>query len=253
MINTDGNLAPTRENIFNILIQNSQNTLECLSFCIVQILPKITLPNLHVVKIHFNELRHFRELTHSTEHYDLVVKNLVNIMAPNLRYFCFSFYHFGVFPTFVDYLIREYPEHFVAAPDLCALQTLPVTIAFARRSRLAHYKYNSSVTLLIFEIGRNFNWANYKRIFTYFPNLREVGFVVNEFRNLNIKFKYKSKWFQMHDFFNTKLEILSGTQIQNKLKSFPLTHHDKFRFLFEYIYLDNVPGIRSRNHIESIN
>jgi hypothetical protein len=83
-------------------------------------------------------------------------------------------------PKVLEYLVKNFPNHFVCSPNISVLEHIPLTISHLRLDQLASYMYVSQVEYLILHLPKNLNntseygWDNYQELRNFCPNLKGI-------------------------------------------------------------------------------
>merc|ERR1712034_218718 len=111
--------------------------------------------------------------------FDYLMKTFVEVMCPNLKMFNFLKIHEA--PKILEYIIKNYPSHFVCSPEISVLEHIPLQISHLNLERLAAYRYTSHIEYLILHVKNlqapsEGGWDNYTEILFFFPNLKGIIF-----------------------------------------------------------------------------
>jgi hypothetical protein len=160
------------------LFKNSQSTLENLYFEARDIIffPTIPLPNLSQLtfgfrRIHNNQIDTFDHFMKNFVDSDMVCENFKFLNCDYMRRV----------PKILQYMIKNYPNHFLYAPFISTLEHIPLKISFLKLENLAAFRFISQVEYLILRI-KNFStpsaegWDNYEEITSFCPNLKGITF-----------------------------------------------------------------------------
>merc|ERR1712096_598289 len=87
----------------------------------------------------------------------------------------------GDAPTIFTYLIKNYPQHFVCAPQARVLEHIPLKFSHLKLQNLAAYRFLSQVEYLILHVPNFQNpseggWSNYQEILNFCPKLKGIIF-----------------------------------------------------------------------------
>merc|ERR1711981_40879 len=140
-------------NLLFKLFQNSQSTLKHFQLVASKMIsvPINSLPNLEVMGLAFHQ-----EHDNQIEAFDYFMKSFIDsdIVCKNLKEFILINLHNA--PKVLNYFITNYPNHFMDAPCISALEHIPLKISFLNLENLAAYKFIPQVEYLILDV-QNFS------------------------------------------------------------------------------------------------
>jgi len=158
------------------LFENSQSTLEMFYICWatedVLTLPTIDLPNLRCFELYLPSRGKMDINT-----FDYLIKHVASL--------CKYLKIFELFlqskPALLDYIIKNYPNHFVCGPLIQTLDHIPLKFSYLNLEDLAAYRYAPHIEYLVlitenFSVPNEGGWSHYKEILSFFPNLKGITF-----------------------------------------------------------------------------
>jgi len=202
--------------LFN-LFKNSKSTLK--QFLInsrdeMLTLPSISLPNLTNLRICIYPNHENQEQT-----FAYLMETFVNVMCPNLKFF--EIRHIYRAPQILNYIIKNYSNHFICGPDISTLEHIPLKISHLNLEKVAAYRYTSHIEYLILhvqnlQVASDGGWDDYREILSFFPNLKGIIFYYNKKYTTLVPFlrslppAYQNIWQQRIDYFKSQnIKILN--------------------------------------------
>jgi len=177
-IRIDTEAVPFKFKIFLFyLFENSKFTLNNLSINCWDTLPVIALPNLTCFSICI-----YNNYNNDSGTFDYLMKTVVDVMYKDLK--LFEICHIEKSPNILKHMIENYQNHFVCAPEISILEHIPLKLSHLKLSKLATYRYASSIEYLILhvkdlQVPYEDGWDYHREILSFFPNLKGVLFLYN--------------------------------------------------------------------------